>query len=148
MLMNEETKLLVRQLDCFLRASEELFSKTAKNHTRGLMLENNYEIDYYCGRCFPVSKFVWMVLGAEDSGWSLMCIPSGYYVNGINSTHWYVWHKKHNIIIDLTATQFIYGTLPDYSKGVVKDFPHPKKGEKSKPSKEVARLLEGWNRRW
>jgi hypothetical protein len=84
--------------------------KTNKHLQNIKILKDFYEITFPYGYCFPISQFIFYYLGGyNNKDISLMCIKKiPININNYNffTSHWFVYDKKNNLIIDLTKKQF------------------------------------------
>jgi hypothetical protein len=74
------------------------------------ILKNNFNIQFPYGYCFPISQFIFYYLGCyENININLMCIkkiPIKINEYSFYTSHWFVYDKINNQIIDLTKKQF------------------------------------------
>jgi len=94
-------------------------------------------VGYPFGYCYPVSQFMFYMLGGYEGEWDLKCIKKmSYQLDGeeFMTTHWFVQHKEDERIIDLTARQFdgLLDLRDWYAKGTRANlgFPYYNVGDK------------------
>ena len=108
-----------KKFEKFFEANQDLFSvnnidmteQGGMNHKEmtKMLTEQGVNTDYPFGFCYPVSQFMFYMLGGYEGDYDLKCIKKmEYTINDMlaTTTHWFIQHKGTNRIIDLTASQF------------------------------------------
>jgi len=103
----------------FFEANQDLFSvnNTDMTASGGMnhkemtkkLEEAGVNTGYPFGFCYPVSQFMFYMLGGYASEWDLKCAKKmAYSVNGVEATttHWFIQNRENGRIVDLTASQF------------------------------------------
>lgn len=88
------------------------------------------------GHCYLASETLYYLLGGKERGLVPYVLPKKVLKN---NTHWWIYHKESNTILDPTAEQFGDEPIP-YHLGVACGF-------MSHPSKRCRKLIErmGYN---
>lgn len=157
---DELEEILLDEIKEFFYKNQQLFSKKAGNTTvahsdvHKLLEKNDALPGFPFGKCFPISQFVFYYLGGYESNYELRCISKiPISIKGISftTTHWYVFDKIFNRVIDLSKEQFdgIININDYYKKGKKANFGFPYFFKSNKvyqkhacPSKEVLYLYE------
>jgi len=103
-------------LDNFFFNNQQFFKKTingehkTNKHKNNLkLIENFYDVKFPYGKCFPISQFIFYYFGGYKSNYELRCIQKiPIKIKDLNFTtsHWFVFDKTNNAIIDSTKCQF------------------------------------------
>lgn len=138
----------------FLKDNPQLFKKPNKKYKADMdFISNHFSTEFPYGQCFPVSQFVFYLLGGYEGNYQLNCIhkiPMEIGGKTFYTSHWFVSNKNHGDIIDLTKKQFdgILDIKEYYAKGRKANFgfPYLKKGEKrfetTVPCSQVLKIYE------
>lgn len=140
----------------FLKENPQLFKKPNKKYKSDMDFISQYHsTDFPYGQCFPVSQFVFYLLGGYEGNFQLNCIhkiPMQIGGRTFYTSHWFVSDKRDDgeTIIDLTKKQFdgILKIEDYYKKGRKANFgfPYLKKGgkrhDKTVPCSQVINIYE------
>jgi len=148
----------------FLLSNSHLFNQKVVPHYEDLfakLVESNKEIYPLTGKCFPASKFIKTLFGADKI--SVHTIPSKKLpfveLEGktYHTTHWFAKCRHTGKVYDPTIDQFAFEPYDKkfvetlYPEAIERDFGKywhtDQYGNRvANPSKEVNRLLDEWNK--